>query len=104
MKIIKVTTGSNYDIDVCKGAVISIVLIVTGNITLSASNFDQGDVVFLTLIQDATGSRVITFNSDYHWNGGTTPTPSTAAGAKDTFMFVCSETKLMEMPALDVKT
>jgi len=81
-----------------------VIITATGNFTLSANNFDQGDVVFLTLIQDATGSRTITLSSDFHWASGTPPTLSTGAGARDTFMFVCSETKLMELKAQDVKT
>lgn len=104
MKIITKTTGSNYNIDICQGVIINIVLTVTGNITISASNFDWGDVVFLTLIQDGTGSHTITINSDYTWVGGAAPTLTTAANSVDKFIFSSSGTKLEEHSrALDVK-
>lgn len=104
MKKIIVSTGSNYQLDICRGAMLSFTITVTGNITLSAINFDDADIIYLTLIQDATGSRTITLNSDFHWVGGNAPTLTTAANAVDEFTFKSSGTKLREVSrALDVK-
>lgn len=63
-----------------------------GNITsLTATNVPVGFIT-IALIQDGTGSRTVTWNSLFKWAGGTTPTLSTAANARDQFSFQCDGT------------
>ncbi|MGM9473200.1 fibronectin type III domain-containing protein [Pseudarthrobacter sp. YS3] len=45
-------------------------------------------VVGLALVQDATGSRTVTWPAGIRWAGGTVPTLSTGGGATDLFTFV----------------
>ena len=40
------------------------------------------------LVQDGTGSRTLSFHSDYKFAGGTAPTLSTAANAIDRLDYV----------------
>lgn len=55
-----------------------------GNRTLGApSNVLAGSSGVLTITQDGTGSRTLAYNSVWKFQGGTAPTLSTAASAKD---------------------
>jgi len=47
------------------------------------TNLVVGQSGSIFLIQDGTGSRVITWGSYFDWAGGTAPTLSTAAGSVD---------------------
>jgi hypothetical protein len=59
-------------------------LVLGGNITLAApTNPLSGQNLGLHIIQDATGGRTITWNAIFKWAGGTLPTLSTAANARD---------------------
>jgi len=58
-----------------------------GNRTLAFSNAKNGFVFYIKLIQDATGSRTVTWPSTVDWEGGTAPTLTTAANAVDLFRF-----------------
>ena len=63
-------------------------LTLTANTTFSApTNLTAGAGYVLALTQDGTGSRTITWNSAFKWSGGTAPTLSTAASAKDLITF-----------------
>lgn len=64
----------------------------------------SGVIVTLIVIQDATGSRTITWHSTYKWVGGVAPTLTTTANAKDIFVFWWDGTNMNEVSrALDVK-
>lgn len=52
---------------------------LTGNVTFTVSNMRPGTTYVLTLIQDGTGGRTITWPSGIRWPGGTTPTFTTTA-------------------------
>jgi len=55
-----------------------------GNLTIAnPTNIAAGQAYVIALTQDATGSRTVTWGADYKWAGGTAPTLSTAANAKD---------------------
>ena len=59
-----------------------------GNRTLSApTNSASGQFISLTVIQDATGSRLLTWNSAYEFTGDTAPTLTTTASKADVFVF-----------------
>lgn len=65
------------------------------SVTLGASrimgaptNIQAGGTYALRVIQDATGSRLITWNAAFKWPSGTAPTLSTAANAVDLVTFI----------------
>jgi hypothetical protein len=58
-----------------------------GNRTLALSNVGTNQQFTLVLIQDATGSRAVTWWAGIKWPGGTVPTLSTSPGAIDVFTF-----------------
>ena len=55
---------------------------------LTLANGVNGEVYRLLLIQDATGSRVVTWVTTVKWRGGSAPTLSTAANAIDIITLV----------------
>ena len=70
---------------------------IAGNRTMAApTGLVSGAFYSLNVIQDATGSRTMTWNSVFKWTGGTAPTLSTAASAKDFFVFRSDGTNLYE--------
>lgn len=74
--------------DKTKGKIRTITL--TGNITsLAFSNAVVGQVLFLRCIQGGSGSYTVAFPTA-KWPGGSAPTLTTAVGAIDSFMFVCT--------------
>lgn len=69
---------------------------VSNNRTMGApTNLKNGAFYALAVIQNA-GSNTLTWNSVFKWAGGTAPTLSTAAGAKDYFVFRSDGTNLYE--------
>ncbi len=63
-----------------------------GNRTLALSNMAAGDRIVLRLLQDATGSRTVTWFTTIKWAGGTTPTLTTTPTKADIFGFLCNST------------
>lgn len=59
-----------------------------GNRTLALSNETTGQTFILRLVQDATGSRTVTWFSTIRWAGGSAPTLTTTANKADTFGFL----------------
>lgn len=51
-----------------------------------------GDRIVLRLLQDATGSRTVTWFTTIKWAGGTTPTLTTTPTKADIFGFLCNST------------
>jgi hypothetical protein len=58
-----------------------------GNRTIEVQNVQPGERRMLRLIQDATGSRTVTWSPLVRWASDTPPTLSTAAGASDVIEF-----------------
>jgi hypothetical protein len=58
-----------------------------GNRTLAVSNEGTGQQFTIVLVQDATGSRLVTWFSGIKWVGGSVPTLTTTAGKADVFTF-----------------
>jgi len=52
------------------------------------TNCTPGQSGSIFLVQDGTGSRVITWGSYFDWAGGTAPTLSTAAGSVDRLDYI----------------
>ena len=70
---------------------------LTANRTLgAATNQVQGGVYVLTIIQDGTGSRTVTFNSTYKF-ATTVPTLTTTASARDILVFLSDGTNMYEI-------
>lgn len=74
--------------DVTKGNVRAITL--GGNRTIAFSNVTVGQAVLIRLIQDGVGSRTVAWPSGIKWPSGSAPTLSTAVGAIDAFLIVCT--------------
>ena len=69
---------------------------VSSNRTMGApTNLVSGAYYGLAIIQNA-GSNTLTWDSVFKWTGGTAPTLSTAAGAKDYFVFRSDGTNMYE--------
>lgn len=58
-----------------------------GNRTLAVSNVSAGQIFFLRLLQDGTGSRTVTWFSTITWAGAAAPTLTTTANRADLFIF-----------------
>lgn len=69
-----------------------------GNRTMAAPiGLQNGAFYSLMVIQDATGSRTISWNSVFKWSSGVAPTLSTDANSKDMFVFRSDGTNLYEV-------
>ena len=51
----------------------------------------------ISVIQDGTGSRTLSFDSNYKFTGGTAPTLTTTASARDVIVFVSNGTNMFEI-------
>lgn len=70
---------------------------LAGNRTMAApTGLVNGAFYSLAVIQDATGSRTLSWNSVFKFTAGTAPTLSTAANARDYFTFRSDGTNLYE--------
>ena len=90
------TDGATITWDVGSSPVAKVTL--AGNRTLSApTNSVAGQFISLTVIQDTTGSRTLTFNSAYEFTADTAPTLTTTASKADIFVFKYNGTVWMEV-------
>jgi hypothetical protein len=86
-----------WDLNAAPNAVITL----GGNRTMGAPvNMAAGKRYTLRVLQDATGSRTITWNSAFKWAGGSAPTLTTAANATDVLEFFCDGTRMLGVPHL----
>ena len=68
------------------------------------TNVVPGQTGFIEVIQDGTGSRTLSYGSNYRFVGGSAPTLTTTASAKDVLAYaVLSDDKIMITAHLDVK-
>jgi len=84
------TDGATVTFDLSQGNLQKVTL--GGNRTLAVSNVSVGQCFIIKLIQDATGSRTVTWWSGISWAGGSAPTLTTTANKADVFGFVCTGT------------
>ncbi len=71
---------------------------LTANVTFSApTNMKDGGFYAITVIQDGTGGRTGSWNAVFKWAGGTAPTLTTTASAKDIFVFRSDGTNMYEV-------
>jgi len=71
---------------------------ITDNRTMAApTNLVDGAVYLLVIIQDGTGSRTMSWNAVFKFTGGTAPTLTTTASAKDILVFYSDGTNMYEI-------
>lgn len=88
--------GASISWDASANQVTSVTL--GGNRTLAApTNLVDGAVYLLMVIQDGTGSRTLSYNAVFKFTGGTAPTLTTTAAAKDILVFYSDGTNLYEI-------
>lgn len=93
---ITLTDGATLNWDTSLGQVAQVTL--GGNRTFAApTNLVNGGFYSLLIIQDGTGSRTISWNAVFDFTGGTAPTLSTAAGAKDLITWRSDGTNMLEV-------
>lgn len=79
---------------------------LAGNRTLdNPSNLKDGMTYMIKVVQDATGSRTLSYGSAYDWTalGGSTPTLSTTANAEDLLVFYSDGTKMYGINNANIK-
>lgn len=59
-----------------------------GNITIALSNDTNSQRFIVSITQDSSGSRTVTWFTTIKWAGGTPPTLTTTASKRDTFGFI----------------
>ena len=74
-------TTATTTIDFSNGDIVTLNL--SSNTTLTLSNPITGLYYLLKCVQDATGSRTITWPATVKWSGGTAPTLTTTASKTD---------------------
>lgn len=84
------TSGSAQTIPDVTTATISRITL-SANCTLTFPTAAAGKSFTLVLVQDATGSRTITWPGTAKWAGGTAPTLSTGASKVDVLTFTCAD-------------
>jgi hypothetical protein len=90
------TDGATITWDVGSSPVAKVTL--GDNRTLSApTNSASGQFISLAVIQDATGSRTLTWNSAYEFTGDVAPTLTTTASKADIFVFKYNGTVWLEV-------
>ena len=71
---------------------------ITDNRTMAApTNLVDGGFYHLTVIQDGTGSRTLTWNAVFKWPSDTAPTLPTTASEQDEFTFRSNGTNLYQV-------
>jgi hypothetical protein len=84
----------------------SVKVTLAGNRTLdNPTNMKDGMTYMLKVVQDATGSRTLTYGTAYDWTalGSTTPTLSTAANAEDLLVFYSDGIKMYGINNANIK-
>ena len=90
------TDGANIDWNLQTQQVATVTL--AGNRTFNApSNHVAGLVCVLTIVQDGSGSRTADYNSVFKFTGGSAPTLTTTAAARDILVFISDGTNLREI-------
>lgn len=90
------TDAASISWDASANQVTSVTL--AGDRTFNApTNMVDGGVYVLTIVQDATGTRVPSFNAVFKFAGGTAPTLTTTAAARDILVFNSDGTNMYEI-------
>ena len=95
------TDGATITWNAASGRIATVTL--GGNRTMAAPTNLKAGHYTLTVIQDGTGSRTLTWNGAFKWPAQTAPTLSTAANARDILTFVSDGTLLYGTYVNDVR-
>jgi hypothetical protein len=95
------TDGVTITWDTSLGRVATVTL--GGNRTISAATNQKVGTYILRVIQDATGSRTLTWNGNYKWTAQTAPVLSTAVGALDIITLFSDGSKMYGSYLPDVR-
>ena len=102
--VLSLTDAANISTDLALSNNFQVTL--GGNRTLDNPTNDgisQSGSIFI--IQDGTGSRTLSYGTDWKFAGGTGPTISTAAGAIDRLDYIVqTATAIQSVITLDIKT
>ena len=95
------TDGVTVSWDASLGQVATLTL--AGNRTIANPTNMKVATYILYLVQDATGSRTITWGSAYKWPGGVAPVLSTGANKRDIISFISDGTNMYGTYIIDVR-
>ena len=95
------TDGATITWNAASGRIATVTL--GGNRTMAAPTNLKAGHYTLTVIQDGSGSRTLTWNGAFKWPAQTAPTLSTAANARDILTFVSDGTLLYGTYVNDVR-
>ena len=100
----EVTLTDAASITVDMDSFINAVVTLGGNRTLAnPTNEKVGQTGVIRVVQDGTGSRTLSFGTDYEFAGGTAPTLTTTASAEDLlFYHVLASNRVFISSALDI--
>jgi hypothetical protein len=84
-----VNSGTAATISISTNTIIRYTL--NGNCTFTFPTTTAGTSFTLELVQDATGSRTVTWPASVRWPAGTAPTLTTTASRRDVFTFLCTD-------------
>lgn len=76
---------ATLDLSLANGHIITM---PAGNITIALSNDTNNQIFWVSILQDGTGSRTVTWFSTIRWAGGSAPTLTTTASKRDVFAFI----------------
>jgi hypothetical protein len=102
MAEVSLSDGANISWDMDTG--IDFTVTLAGNRTLdNATNVTVGKKGRLRVVQDGTGSRTLSFGTNYEFASGAAPTLTTDASAEDVFYYDCiSATRILITSVLDI--
>ena len=102
--IVSLTDGTNISVDFNSGQNFAVQL--AGNRTIdNPTNCVPGQTGSIFVIQDGTGSRTLSFGTNYKFPGGTAPTLSTGASAADRIDYITfTSTNIHAVATLNVST
>jgi hypothetical protein len=87
VEVATLTDGANISVDL--GANQNFTVTLAGNRTLdNPTNKVVGQTGSIFIVQDATGSRILSYGTDYEFSGGTAPTLTTTAAAVDRIDYI----------------
>jgi len=74
---------------------------LTGNVTFTFSNAQEGQIITLVMTQDATGGRTVTWPAAVKWPGGSEPSWGTGASDINTATFYYDGTNYLGQGSAD---
>ncbi|MEQ9330259.1 hypothetical protein [Thalassobaculum sp.] len=88
--VVAANSGAAYGVDLDNGSAFDLTLTADTTLTFSghSATASRASSFLLSLTQDGTGSRTVTWPASVVWEGGTAPTITSTAGAVDVLVFL----------------